>query len=207
MNRQAIPFEPDKIYHVYNHANGTEVLFKSDGNYKFFLDRLKSYILPIADIYAYCLMPNHFHIALKIKAEPELLAYFSSRNISLQNTEGISERVLQEFSNFFNSYTKAFNKMYKRRGRLFTASLRRKLIDNDIYFRRVIHYIHFNPVHHGFVDDPRDWKYSSFEVYFSTKPTSVNRQQVISLFNGIDGFNEYHKQKIDEDLALELEGE
>ena len=36
------------------------------------------------------------------------------------------------------------------------------VIRNDRDFENHLHYIHFNPVKHGYVKDPRDWKYSSY---------------------------------------------
>lgn len=36
------------------------------------------------------------------------------------------------------------------------------VIRNDRDFESHLHYIHFNPVKHGYVKDPRDWKYSSY---------------------------------------------
>ncbi len=58
---------PDKIYHIYSRAVGDEKLFKSDENYRYFLQKFKNYILPIADIYTWTLLPNHFHFMIRIK--------------------------------------------------------------------------------------------------------------------------------------------
>ncbi|WP_340103366.1 hypothetical protein [Rhodohalobacter sp. 8-1] len=70
------PFEPDTIYHVYNHGNGNDLIFKEDKNYRFFLERFRKYMSPVAKIYAYCLMPNHFHFLLRIRNEEKLGSYF-----------------------------------------------------------------------------------------------------------------------------------
>ncbi|MCF6359136.1 MAG: transposase [Cyclobacteriaceae bacterium] len=59
-------------YHIYNRANGNENLFRSDENYEYFLKKWGEYISDIADTYAYCLMPNHFHFLIKTKTEIEL---------------------------------------------------------------------------------------------------------------------------------------
>jgi putative transposase len=39
------------------------------------------------------------------------------------------------------------------------------LIRDEIDLTRHIEYIHYNPVKHGFVNSPADWKYSSFMSY------------------------------------------
>ena len=70
-----IPFEPDKMYHIYNHANGNDNLFYSDENYFYFLKRYSELLSPIVDTYAYCLMPDHFHWLVKIKSEKEVFDF------------------------------------------------------------------------------------------------------------------------------------
>jgi len=72
-----IPLEPDKYYHIYNHAVGGDNLFCSNENFNYFLQKYKHYITPIADTFAYCLMPNHFHLAVRIKSKKELFEQFS----------------------------------------------------------------------------------------------------------------------------------
>ncbi len=71
-------FEAGITYHVFNRANNYENLFIEEKNYSYFIKLMSKYLLPIADIYAYCLMPNHFHFVLKIKSVDELPAQFSS---------------------------------------------------------------------------------------------------------------------------------
>ncbi|WP_262708154.1 hypothetical protein [Botryobacter ruber] len=44
MGNKRIPFEPDKLYHVYNHGNGSECLFRSDENYYYFLKKYAQYL-------------------------------------------------------------------------------------------------------------------------------------------------------------------
>ncbi|MDP4271027.1 MAG: hypothetical protein Q8909_13010 [Bacteroidota bacterium] len=66
-------FEPGAVFHVFNRGNNQEDIFIEERNYDFFLALMKKYLLPVADIYAYCLLRNHFHIALRIKDE-ELLS-------------------------------------------------------------------------------------------------------------------------------------
>ena len=72
-------FEADCYYHIYNRGNNKEDIFIEDRNYNFFLFRLKKYILPIADVYAYCSLKNHFHIVLKIKPKEDLPDTFKNK--------------------------------------------------------------------------------------------------------------------------------
>ena len=60
-------YEAGATYHIYNRSN--EMLFYSRENYIYFLKKIRNNILPFADVLAYCLMPNHFHIIATVKAE------------------------------------------------------------------------------------------------------------------------------------------
>jgi REP element-mobilizing transposase RayT len=68
--------EPEGTYHIYNHANGSEKIFRRTADYDYFLQQYTLYIAPIADTYCFCLMPNHFHMLVRIKPEDELIRFF-----------------------------------------------------------------------------------------------------------------------------------
>ncbi|WP_445665227.1 hypothetical protein [Fodinibius sp. AD559] len=82
-NRES--FEPNTIYHVYNHGNAEDLIFREDTNYAFFLKRYQKYIPPIADTFAYCLMPNHFHFMVRIKSREELMGFAKKKYPSKSN--------------------------------------------------------------------------------------------------------------------------
>ncbi|OQX98726.1 MAG: hypothetical protein B6I24_04450 [Bacteroidetes bacterium 4572_128] len=197
-----ISLKSDIYYHIYNRANGSENLFLNEDNYLFFLKKYNFHITPIANTIAYCLMPNHIHFAIQIKSEYILKNLKKFKNLRGLN---ISKKLSQQFSNLFNSYTKAFNKQQNRKGSLFISNFKRKEITNKNYFKEIIHYIHFNPVHHGFVKDLRDWKFSSFEAFSSEKATKIHREEVISWFGDKKQFWEFHKKQIKDKIKLEME--
>jgi putative transposase len=60
-------FEENYTYHIYNRSN--EMVFRTDYNYEFFLEKFKKHILPFADILVYCLMPNHLHLMVQVNSE------------------------------------------------------------------------------------------------------------------------------------------
>ncbi|MFN3761365.1 MAG: hypothetical protein ACK4SF_19290 [Algoriphagus aquaeductus] len=61
--------ELGQSYHIYNHANGTENIFREEDNYLFFLKQYDKYLGDVVDTYAYCLMPNQFHLMIGMKVE------------------------------------------------------------------------------------------------------------------------------------------
>ncbi len=203
--------QPGSTYHLFNHANGRENLFLEAKNYDFFLGRLSLHVLPVAHIYAYCLMPNHFHLLLKIRNEQELTTHFLQKEVDAKsgndpllqtaireiNGEVLIKKVSKCFSNLFNSYTQAFNKMYDRRGSLFIPNMKREEVSNDGSFCKVVHYIHANPVHHQFVKTIDKWPHSSYKILLSKAVTKLDREYVLNIFGGLDWFIKYHQQPID----------
>lgn len=203
------PFEPDTIYHVYNHGNADDLIFREMENYRFFLKRFKSYISHIATVYAYCLMPNHFHFLLRIKAEKEILDFYEEKHpdevrsaMSQQDIADLKTNLpnfcSNQFKNFLISYSKSFNNMYDRRGSLFLDNIQRTPVTNEDYFTTMVRYIHFNPVLHRFVNRPVDWKFSSFHAFLTEKRTLIDKRFVLDWFGGSEQFIKFH-QSIQED--------
>jgi hypothetical protein len=79
MKNYTPPLECGKYYHIFNHAVGADHLFRNNENDLFFLKKYAQYISPIADTFAYCLMPNHFHFAVRIKDEEDIVAFRPDR--------------------------------------------------------------------------------------------------------------------------------
>lgn len=155
-------------YHIYNHANGDDNLFREDKNYNYFLQMYHQHIKPIADTISRCLMKNHFHLLIKIKKLEflQLLDNLGFKNLDCLNEKEISNLLSKPFSNFFNTYTKAFNKSYNRRDSLFIKNFKRKEIDNNRYLQQIILYIHLNPKKHGFVQYLNFCQHSSYHTFF-----------------------------------------
>ena len=103
----------------------------------------------------------------------------------------------QCFSNLFNAYTKAINKRNNRHSSLFQRSFKRKLVDNEQYFKKLILYIHNNPVNHEVCEHAMDYPWSSYLTCISDKATKLERQEVINLFEDMQNFKSLHKLDID----------
>ena len=86
---------------------------------------------------------------------------------------------------------------YNRMGSLFMPSMKTELVEGDDAFKRVLHYIHANPVHHGFVPRIEMWKPSSYKIFLSTEKTNLERDYVLKVFGGLEKFVEYHSRPID----------
>jgi putative transposase len=190
--------EAEKFYHIYNHANGKENLFGCEENYQYFLHQWAKYIEPIANTYAYCLMPNHIHILISIKLEKEVSEHFGfTDDKPFGKFQTFQKLISKQFANFFSSYTQAFNKMYQRKGSLFIPNFKRKEITSEDQLLTLICYIHRNPIHHGFCKNFIDWKHSSYTTFLSEKDTKIQREFVINKFDDLENYIACHEQQVE----------
>ncbi len=210
------PLLYDTYYHIYNRGNNRENIFIQERNYTHFMNLYGKYIEPIADTFAYCLLRNHFHVSVRIKSKEEIFEYRKTLKVStlinrrdqpdsLANQyEDQSRKPLgsdypsRRFSDFFNAYAKAINNAYGRTGSLFQHPFGRVLITTDRQFWNVIAYIHQNPQKHKFVDDFRKWKWSSYGILLSDKPTKLQRNIVLEWFGGKQSYLDLHEKWVTE---------
>ena len=174
-------FEDDRFYHLFNHAVGGDNIIQEEKNYEFFLSRFAKYMVSNVNVYAYCVLPNHFHFVFQVNAK---------------RTASISDLLKY----FFTSYTNSVNKVYQRRGSLFEPRVKRIAIDSEQYLRECIRYVHRNPVQHGFVDDPALWNYSSFNTILNKNTIStipVEVEKVLDLFGDLPNFVHCHCMAMD----------
>ncbi len=196
------PLLAGEKYHIVSRATGSEKLFTEPENYRFFLQRFDKYISPVASVFAYALLPNHFHFLVEIKPYDDLLELYKNKKLKPESytpKEGDNwqpEFVMQHFSNLLNSYTKSFNNRNSRKGALFMDYLRRLQIKTDEQFFATLFYIHKNPVHHGVCKNMADWKWSSYNSILSNAPTKIERQKLINHFGTIEQFIAFHDQPV-----------
>ena len=177
--------EQNHVYHIYNRGINSNPIFLSDENKSYFLKLFSKYLIEKVEVYAYCLMDNHFHVVIKIVDDEKI--------------------VTQSLSNLFNAYAKAFNKQNDRTGSLFEKHFKRIKIQDENYLRNIIQYVHLNPKHHLGLDY-KTYKYSSFQSIISDKQTKLARNEVLSYFDGIDNFiycHDFKNEILSEKLTFE----
>ena len=181
-------FVKTHVYHIYNRGNNSQTLFFCRDNYLFFLKKINVYILPYADILAWCLMPNHFHLMVYVN-KVELELYDNVTAQMNRNYLPVKKRLLNDsISIMLRSYTRAIQKKYNMTGSLFQHRTKAiclsetdgitpawfqsrygtiiNILDPEMEYPQVcFDYIHQNPVKHGFAKAPSDWEFSSFSDY------------------------------------------
>jgi len=201
-----MPFEAGGIYHIYNRSIDRKPLFVQERNYVFFLNKLDFYLSPFIDVFAWCLMSNHFHLMARVKDLADIqknelgklttfqkLPTLENGGVEkLQTYEDVPLIVSHAFQKMFQSYAMAFNVQENRVGSLFQSPLKRNLVDSDEYFTNLVYYIHANAQLHGFVDDFRQYPWSSYQRITSPKPSKLQKEQVLNWFGGIDQYIDYH---------------
>ncbi len=176
-------YSAGSYYHIYNRGVNRQPIFFADRNWGFFIRRLRDYFTDDrADIIAYCLMPNHYH----------LLVYVTGDDFSFE--------VMQPLG---TSYTKAINSQEQRVGSLFQGRFRGVLVDNERYLIHLSRYVHRNPVEAGLILHPADWVYSSYRDYVGLRQGTLARPEVIlSQFASVAEYAAYVEDEGDDDSSI-----
>jgi REP element-mobilizing transposase RayT len=133
---------PGAIYHAMARGVDGRDIYMDDHDRLRFLDGMRRIERETsAEIIAYCLMGNHFHLAIKVAIVP--LSFIMQRMES--------------------GYCSGFNRRHGRTGHLFQARYKAFICLTDRYFAGLIPYIHMNPVRAGLVASPQDWPWSSYK--------------------------------------------
>ena len=171
-------FEKGNTYHIYNQGNNRQKIFFNRENYFFFLRKIKTYVTPYADIIAWCLMPNHFHLMVLIREVQVTIG------VAQSDTDGKKRSFNDSIGIMLRSYTNAINKQENRSGKLFREATKAECVncpngitpsfitENGIakinveqpekeYPQVCFNYIHQNPVRAGLVKKAIDWEFSS----------------------------------------------
>ena len=153
MPRQSRKPSGTGIYHVMVRGINHQDIFYDQEDYYQFINTLDRMQVRYDDeghacgtnytLYAYCLMPNHFHLLIR---EREDYLGMAVKRIS-------------------SSYVYYYNHKYSRDGHLFKERFRSEPVNDMAYFTTLLRYIHQNPLKAGLVSDIRDYRYSSWNEY------------------------------------------
>jgi len=200
-------FVDDGIYHIFNKSIANFNIFKSSQNSKRFIEILDYYnsvkkkpsfsnyliknqhyylenlLYPrqnrIVKFLSYCIMPDHYHLLVKI----------------------INNVYIYKFlNNIGNSFTRYFNLKFNRKGPLWQFSYKAKVIINNEQLLHVSRYIHLNPTSAGLVDRPEDWRFSSYRDFIFDKTilekiiNEISIRKPLTYKNFVENNKDYQKK-------------
>jgi REP element-mobilizing transposase RayT len=173
-------FAAGRCYHVFSQSNGNDTLFSSDEEHRLFLDKMEKHIKPVASLLAYCLMPDHLHLLVRVS----------------DSIESAETAVPEAFRMAFKEFAQKVNFMRERGGNLFRKKFRRIRVPCDSHAMSLAHYLHYNPAHHGLVEDWREWPWSSYHAAIGEDASGpVDVEGLLDLFGGRGRFDSFHEMR------------
>jgi putative transposase len=174
---------PGSLFHVMARGNDGRKTFLDAQDYQAFFRALseQKQKTPFL-IYAFCLMPNHFHL--------------------LMETERFSLSVIMQ--RLLTRYVKRFNFRHQRVGHLFQGRYKAILCQKDSYLQELIRYVHLNPVRAKMVKEVSAWKWSSHREYLGeVKGELTDNRFPLSLFHkDIGSSRRYYARFVNEGVEM-----
>ena len=183
---------PGACYHVFSRGNEKKDIFRDDqDHYRFmkYLDEVKKDHKLF--VFAYVLMPNHFHLVV-------------------ETPESKLSDAMHDFNSRFSNY---FNYKYKRTGHLFQGRYNAILVQKTNYLMELTRYVHLNPVRAGIVKKLKDYRWSSYQEYIGKDSwrNISSKEWALSAFGNsaytaLKGYKKYLSQGKGVDESIYEEG-
>ncbi len=202
-------FKENTIWHLCNKSIANFGIFKNPNNAQRFIEVLDYYnninykirysyarrkklykyqnlLIPkkesIIKVLSYCIMPDHYHLVIKI----------------------LSDNILSKYINDIeNSYTHFFNRKFNRKGPLWQSSFLSVLIKTNEQLLHVTRYVNINPTSSQLVDRPEDWQFSSYKDIITNPIFLKEYLKEISISNSLS-YKEFAGNNIDYQKKLKL---
>ncbi|PWK47905.1 DnaA-like protein [Pleionea mediterranea] len=131
-------------YHVMNRGAGYRSIFKTNRQREYFLSLLDAVTQRFnADVHAYCLMGNHYHLMIR-------------------TPDGNLQRIMRHINGVYTQY---FNRTQKTDGPLFRGRYKAILVEAETYWLELSRYIHRNPIDILKGKSLETYRWSSYPAY------------------------------------------
>lgn len=153
---------PGAVYHVIQRGNNGELVFERRSDKQYLIDQLyKAAAVYGVEIFAFVIMSNHFHLAIRASTEP------LSKVMHRINT----------------SYSVYYNKSKDRSGHVFGGRYKALPVKDDRYMVALIKYIHRNPIRAGICVNVTEYPWSSDRQYRQTTSGFVNTGLLLNMLS------------------------
>lgn len=150
------------IYHVYARVARGETIFAEETEAEAFVDVVRA--AKERDgfrVFAWALMPNHYHMAIRTGRVP---LWRTMASIQMRSSKG-------------------FNRRHGVLGPLWQGRYRAKLVEEEPYLQQLVAYIHLNPVKAGLVEDPARYRWSGHgELLGRHRAPLVDVDETLSMY-------------------------
>jgi putative transposase len=162
MPRKRRIWESGRCYHIMLRGiDGRSVFIDDRDKSRFCLFLQEASEIHKFRVHAFCLMTNHIHLLL----------------------EPIEDGLARGIHRFATRYAQHFNSRHKKRGYVFQGRFKSILVEDGIYMKRLLRYIHLNPIEAGLVERLQDFPWSSHNGYFSrTDFVWLETERILSYF-------------------------
>lgn len=144
---------PNLIYHIINRGNNRDIVFVEEEDYYHYLNTIQRYKKKYQfHLYAYCLMTNHVHLLIKV------------------TDQGNISRIMQSIT---VAHTRWYNFKYRRCGHVWQGRFHSPIVSEDGHLLKVMQYIEQNPVRAKMVEDPVQYRYSSYRLNIRKKDSKL----------------------------------
>jgi len=140
---------PGACYHVMSRGNARAAVFLDQRDYERFLEQLDVSFRRYGVVcYAFCLMPNHYHLVV--------VTPHANLSVAIKHLNG--------------SYSQWWNFRHGRCGHVFQGRFKAQVVQRDRYLAAVCRYVVLNPVRAGLASHPRAWRWSSYRASAGIEP-------------------------------------
>ncbi|EDM29742.1 hypothetical protein LNTAR_18368 [Lentisphaera araneosa HTCC2155] len=177
-------------YHIMNRIAGEKSFYPFGNQEKqMFISMMNKYLkLYKIDLLSYCIMSNHYHLVLFSpgKISPEEIKtrwqdfYGHSKGHFHPEPLWESPKTIEQWrlrlsdvSDFMKvlqqSFTAWYNRTHNRRGHFWADRFKSVILEGGNSLLRCIKYVELNPLRAGILDENKNYIYSSYGIYKSTK--------------------------------------
>jgi putative transposase len=137
-------------YHALNRGNRREAVFQQPADYDAFVQAMidAREKLPL-DILGYCLMPNHFHLVLRPRADGDLGRWMQW---------------------LLTAHVRRFHRFHGTTGHVWQGRFKAFPVQDDEHLQTVLRYVERNALSAELVARAEDWKWSSLPGWMTRDP-------------------------------------
>jgi len=174
------------LVHVFNRGSRKELLFFGEHDYSRFLSRLKEYSTETGNkIVQYCLLPNHFHLLVRVKDSKSLSTMMQRLAIS---------------------HSRYLIYRYNLVGSIFQNRYKTVVVDSDSQLAILSRYIHRNPREFfSSVAAIRHYPWSSYRSYISDVDYLISRKEKDAILDIFRSIKEYQDFVEAEEISIQSE--